>query len=250
MEAMATQIEKKIERLTEFKEALREWEKTGSSQSREYLNQNVRGIRKIVIDAHCWRSVTISPPPAIGGLIMRDIDPFSMMFETPYRMSLIPTLCDMVDETIGAAREPAEEQKPAMIVSGVRAGYLFVAMAINDEDPALVDVLEAIKTAARECGLVAERIDDDNRNERITDRILESIRTAEYVTVDLTNERPNVFYEAGYAHALGKIPIYIARQGTRIHFDVKDYPIIFFKNMKELRERLVSRLQSISNKKQ
>jgi nucleoside 2-deoxyribosyltransferase len=180
---------------------------------------------------------------------MRDIDPFTMMFEAPYQMSMVPTICDMIDATIGSLREPPDEAKPARMVSSVRAGYVFVAMAMNDEDHALVDVLEAIKAAAKECGLVAERIDDDNRNERITDRILESIRMAEYVTVDLTNERPNVFYEAGYAHALGKIPIYIARHGTKIHFDVKDYPIIFFKNMKELRESLVKRLRSIATEK-
>ena len=193
--------------------------------------------------------MTIAPPPAVGGLLLRDVDPFSMMFDAPYGRSVIPTLCDMLDAAIGAVQEPPEEATPARIVSDMRAGYMFVAMAINNEDHTLVDVLEAIKAAAKECGLVAERIDDDNRNERITDRILESIRLAEYVTVDLTNERPNVFYEAGYAHALGKIPIYIARQGTKIHFDVKDYPIIFFKNMKELREGLVQRLRSIAENK-
>jgi hypothetical protein len=27
--------------------------------------------------------------------------------------------------------------------------------------------------------------------------------------------------EAGYAHALGKIPIYVAREGTKLEFDLK-----------------------------
>jgi hypothetical protein len=66
-----------------------------------------------------------------------------------------------------------------------------------------------------------------------------------FVIVDLTNERPNVFFEAGYAHGLGKIPIYVARDGTSIHFDVKDYPVIFFKNMKELREGVSRRISAI-----
>ena len=75
--------------------------------------------------------------------------------------------------------------------------------------------------------------------------MLESIRKAEFVIVDLTNERPNVFFEAGYAHGLDKIPIYIARAGTHLHFDIKDYPVITFRNMKELRERIVKRLQAL-----
>jgi len=68
----------------------------------------------------------------------------------------------------------------------------------------LVDVLDAIKEAARNCGIHAERVDEPQYNERITDRILESIRKAEYVIVDLTASKPNVFYETGYAHALGR----------------------------------------------
>jgi len=78
---------------------------------------------------------------------------------------------------------------------------------------------------------------------------LESIRKAEFVIVDLTEERPNVFFEAGYAHGIGKLPIYIARDGTDIHFDVKDYPVIMFRNMKELREGLVRRLRAIAEKR-
>jgi len=45
---------------------------------------------------------------------------------------------------------------------------------------------------------------------------------------------------------LGKIPIYIARDGTELHFDVKDYPVIMFRNMKELRERVIKRLRAIA----
>ena len=59
----------------------------------------------------------------------------------------------------------------------------------------------------------AERIDEPQSNERITDRILESIQRAEFVFVDLTNSKPNVFFEAGYAHGIGKIPIYFALRG-------------------------------------
>jgi len=82
--------------------------------------------------------------------------------------------------------------------------------------------------------------------ERITDRILESIMKAQYVIVDLTNERPNVFFEAGFAHGLDKTLIYVARHGTVIHFDIKDYPIIAFRNMKELKDGLIKRFTSLA----
>jgi nucleoside 2-deoxyribosyltransferase len=136
-----------------------------------------------------------------------------------------------------------------LVTENIQTGYAFIAMAINRADAQLEDVLDAIKEAAAKCGITAERVDDVESNERITDRILESIRKAEFVIADLTNERPNVFFEAGYAHGIQKTPIYIAKEGTVIHFDVKDYPVIFFRNMKELREGIVKRLLSLSTKR-
>ena len=107
------------------------------------------------------------------------------------------------------------------------------------------DVHDAIKSACDDCGLTAERIDDIQSNDRITDQLLKSIRRAEFVIADLTASRPNVFYEAGYAQALEKTPIYVARQGTVVEFDVKDFPVIFFENMRQLKEKLVKRLHGI-----
>jgi hypothetical protein len=130
-----------------------------------------------------------------------------------------------------------------------QAGFAFIAMPIDSDNDQLVDVLEAIKMAAAECGITAERIDEVESNQRITNRILESINKAEFVIVDLTNERPNVFFEAGFAHGLGKLPIYVARAGTTIHFDIKDYPIITFRNMKQLKEGITKRLIALTGER-
>ena len=102
------------------------------------------------------------------------------------------------------------------------------------------------RNSASSCKIKAERVDEVETNDRITERILASIRKAEFVIVDLTKERPNVFFEAGYAHGLGNIPIYLARHGTSIHFDLKDYPIIEFRSMKELKDKLTKRFVALS----
>ncbi len=129
---------------------------------------------------------------------------------------------------------------------GTKPSFAFIAMPMDKDDHRLVDVLETIKHAAQRFGIVAERVDDTESNERITDRMLRSINSADFVIADLSNERPNVFFEAGYAEGRGKTPIYIARRGTPLHFDTKDYPIIFFHNMKELREGLQRRFDALS----
>ena len=130
-----------------------------------------------------------------------------------------------------------------------KPNFAFIAMPMDKDDHHLVDVLETIKYAAQLCGIRAERVDDTESNERITDRILKSINSASYVIVDLTKERPNVFFEAGYAQGRGKTAIYIARQGTPLHFDIRDYPVILFRSMKELREGIQKRLDALSKVK-
>lgn len=243
----------KIARLEQFRLLLATWEDKGDPDDRRRINQTKSWVRREIIEAGCFKTLTISPPPAIGGLIMRNIDPFDMIFDSPY-VSMIPVISDMIDETIGKLQagpeDPPEESPQIQLDADMRKGYAFIAMPIVPGDTQLDDVLDAIKEAAKRCGIHAERVDEPQSNERITDRILESIRKAEYVIVDLTSSRPNVFYEAGYAQGLKKTPIYIAREGTKLEFDLKDYPVIFFSGMKELKDRLEQRLRGLAKAKQ
>ncbi len=196
----------------------------------------------------CFQTMTISPPPAIGGYIMRDVDPLVTMFDPPYMMNLTKTVIDMIDQTIGVIDSENDGWESAEITNETtfQKGYVFIAMPIDKTNPQVDDVLDAIKTACARLGLVAERVDEFQNNEKITDNILEGIQKAEFVIADLTHSKPNVYYEAGYAHALKKTPIYIARNGTKFEFDVKDYSVITFDSMRELKDELGKRLISIS----
>jgi hypothetical protein len=244
------EIEEKIQRLEHFKTQLLSWQKRHDSGVRSFINQNCVWVRREVIEAGCFHTLTIGPPPAVGGLVMRNVDPFAMMFDPPYLMNLIGVVVDMIDQTIGVLQTgpllPPPNDPEVQIDLDVQKGYAFIAMPIDPQNPQIEDVLDAIKEAAKRCGVHAERVDEPQSNERITDRILESIRRAEYVIVDLTGSRPNVFYEAGYAQGLNKTPIYIAQNGTKLEFDLKDYPVIFFRNMKELKDNLEKRLRGLA----
>jgi hypothetical protein len=251
-------ISERIAKLEEFKKAIIDWNNSDHRKGREslrtYINQNKTAAKREIIEAGCFKTITISPPPAIGGLIMRNVDVFDAMFDPPYLMNLVPTAVDMIDETVGIMSAPdfgtaVEEQLP-VVEDEVEVGYAFVAMPMDPNDPQLEDVLDAIKEACDRCGIRAERIDEPESNERITDRILESIRKAEYVIVDLTHSKPNVFYEAGYAQGRQKTPIYIAKSGTQLEFDLKDYPIIIFNNMKTLKDRLEKRIRGLAEERQ
>ena len=202
------------------------------------------------MEAGCLKTLSIGPPPAIGGLVMQNLDPFVMMFDPPYGVDFVTPVVDMIDQTIGSLRSlPPDQPAHDPRIQGkldIEKGYVFIAMPMDPDNPQLFDVLDSIKEAASQCGMHAERVDEPQYTERITDRILESIQKAEYVIVDLTSSKPNVFYEAGYAQGIGKTPIYIARHGTQLEFDLKDYPVIFFKNLRELKDALERRLRGLA----
>lgn len=220
------------------------------NDTRRSINQDKSYVRELVIAAGCFQTLTITPPPAVGGLIQRNVDPFDVIFDAPYGVNVSAMIVDAIDETIGVLRRGGKPSRlrhtPVTTADNVRHDFAFVAMAMDSELPELADVLDAIKEAAADCSIQAERIDDNESSERITDRIIQLISTANFVVVDLTYPRPNVYFEAGYAHGLGKIPIYIARDGTKIEFDVKDYPVIFFKNFRELKASLKKRLLAVA----
>ncbi len=251
---MIIDADERIEKLTTFLQLIDEWGKTHSEESRAQINRIKNAVQREVIEARCLHTMTISPPPAVGGMIMQNINPFDMIFESVYLRSLNPHVIDMVNQTIGVIEErrnepdePEEQRNEPKMVFQVQDGYVFVAMPIGPVNP-YDDVLDAIKETCDRCGLTAERVDEAQVNERITDRILESIQKAEYVIVDLTESRPNVFYEAGYAQGIGKLPIYIAKNGTELEFDLKDYPVIFFDSYRELKGKLEARLRGVAEK--
>lgn len=120
----------------------------------------------------------------------------------------------------------------------------FVAMAMTEIDPFLVDVYSAIKRACDKAAFAAYRVDDVQYAGRITDKIRDSIYGSDLMIADLTHERPNVYYEVGYAHCLNKVVILIARDGTKSHFDVSDFKVIPYKNATELENKLVVTLRT------
>ena len=65
-------------------------------------------------------------------------------------------------------------------------------------------------------------------NRRITDTIISAIQRSGLIAADLTESRPNCYYEPGYSHALNKQVIQTCEHGTPLHFDISTYPTIVF----------------------
>ncbi len=84
---------------------------------------------------------------------------------------------------------------------------------------------ESVKTtivnAADHCGFDCEVTGDLPAPGGIVDQIWQGIRRADAVIVDITGNNPNVFYELGLAHALGKEVILLAQGDRDLPFDIK-----------------------------
>jgi len=138
-------------------------------------------------------------------------------------------------------RDTSQPQSPSM---AAESKLVFVVMSFSkDMEP----IFEGIAAAAASVGLEAKRVKDVSGDYRITDKIMEMILSSRLVVVDLSHERPNVYFELGYARVSGKTVITIARRETQIHFDVKDWTYIPYIDSRtlerDLKERLTNELE-------
>ena len=104
--------------------------------------------------------------------------------------------------------------------------FAFVLMPF---DEAFNDIYKlGIQATANEQGIVAERVDEQSFSETILERIYRQIRDADFIVADMTGRNPNVFYEVGYAHALGKPCTLVTQSVSDIPFDLKHHRHIVY----------------------
>lgn len=79
---------------------------------------------------------------------------------------------------------------------------------------------------------------------------MRAIREADVVIAEVTPVNANVFYELGYAHALGKPTVLLAERGQSLPFDVSGWRAIFYDNTiagrRQVEEQLRRHLANIS----
>lgn len=121
---------------------------------------------------------------------------------------------------------------------------VFVIMKFGDA--VLDSAYSAVyKPAVKKLGLSCIRIDEIPDSGKISDQILEKIAESKYIFADLSGGRPNCYYEAGFAHALGKEIILVIQDGEAAHFDLQGHRFIQWKTESELKRKINQRLKAL-----
>jgi nucleoside 2-deoxyribosyltransferase len=148
----------------------------------------------------------------------------------------VTVLATGFDQVAAAASEPALDQA-------------FVAMWFHDS---MLEAYElGIDVAVRGAGYSPLRIDRKEHVNKIDDEIISEIRRSKFLIADFTSDpgspRGGVYFEAGFALALGKPVIWTCRVDLidHVHFDTRQFNHIVWATPDELAERLKNRIGAV-----
>lgn len=122
----------------------------------------------------------------------------------------------------------------------------FVVMSMTDGNKDLDDIRDSIEQGVHGASselsmpkIEVKRVDDrEGSTYKIDEEIFTSLETCGLVVCDLTEEKPNCYYELAWAMAHQRPVIVTAKKGTKIHFDVSRFNIRFWQSQRELKEQI------------
>lgn len=108
----------------------------------------------------------------------------------------------------------------------------------------------AIEPALSRAGFKGYRVDIAPHIEKIDTKIMAEIKNSRFLVADVTQQRPGVYFEAGYALGLGLPVFWSVREDEldKVHFDTRQYNHIVWKDEAELSDKLYNFVWAIVGK--
>jgi len=130
--------------------------------------------------------------------------------------------------------KPAPDTRPKPVV------FVLMPFAAEFDDTYHLGIFDTCQAM----GLNCQRADEQMFDGTILDNIYAQIARADVIVAEMSGRNANVFYETGYAHALGKQVILLTREATDIPFDLSQYPhIVYERRITYLKVELEKRLR-------
>ena len=120
---------------------------------------------------------------------------------------------------------------------------VFVIMPFSDD---MFDVfMLGIRWVTERLDMVAKRADDIDHSGQIIGEIQAAIREYDIIVGDTSGANPNVCYEVGFAHGLGKQCVLMCKTGNKLPFDLQGMNHLMYKNILDLRSQLEGKLRQV-----
>jgi hypothetical protein len=125
------------------------------------------------------------------------------------------------------------------------SSQVFVAMCLNGAMKQIYD--DSIEPGIRGAGFEPMLISEKEHANKIDDEIIAEIRRSAFIVADFTEHRQNVYFETGFAIGLGLQVIWTCRQDhiKDLHFDIRQYNSIDWKDAADLKKRLKQRIEAM-----
>lgn len=147
---------------------------------------------------------------------------------------------DKLKEKIDTAFKDSVERKRRRI----RSNEVFVLMPFDETFNDIYNL--GIRETIIDLGYSCNRADEIQFTGAIMQMIYQRIEAADIIIADMTSLKANVFYEVGYAHALGKTTILLTQNVDDIPFDLRDQRhIVYEGSIQKLREELKELVTSL-----
>ncbi|WP_136068455.1 hypothetical protein [Modicisalibacter radicis] len=120
-------------------------------------------------------------------------------------------------------------------------------------DASMAGVYNAIVSAAQQAGFECQRADNIWDHSTVIQDVFSLIFKSYIVVCDFTGKNPNVFYEAGISHTLGKHVVPITQSEQDVPFDLRHHRFAKYLNngegLERLKDDLVSRFSTLADKR-
>lgn len=100
------------------------------------------------------------------------------------------------------------------------------------------ETFDMIKTTCTDVNLSCTRGDEIYRDKDILSHIIISIAESSVIIANLNGRNPNVFYELGICHSLGKPVILISKTKNNLPFDIQNKNVVFYEDLNDLQVKL------------
>lgn len=121
----------------------------------------------------------------------------------------------------------------------VNRKLVFVLTPFNDQ---FDQPYEAVRAACDDLGLTCVRGDEQLIEGDLLPHIIRTMATARTVIANIDGRNPNVFYELGLAHSMGKPTIIMTSSISEVPFDLRSKKLVAWKDPTELRDKIRNEL--------